>query len=164
VLGEQDEARLDAAIERMAGLAASGDLVEAARDWMTEWANEEEMAALAESGYLEACAKYVPVLLHMLAQADESDHTSPTDPSVLRQVTAPVLILQGSQSHATWPWFTKSVRHIAGILPDVSVREVAGAGHMGAWVEPAAVAEELIRFFEERLAAVRREGEQPAAR
>jgi pimeloyl-ACP methyl ester carboxylesterase len=91
-------------------------------------------------------------------------HPRPTEPSVLRQVTAPVLILQGSQSHATWPWFIESVRHIAGHLPDASVREVAGAGDMGAWVEPAAVSEELIRFFEERLAAVRREGEQPAAR
>jgi pimeloyl-ACP methyl ester carboxylesterase len=149
-LDEEDEARLHDAVEHMAELAAEDRLVEAARDWMTEWANDHEMAALSESGYLEACAKYVPVLLQVLQQADESDDPSPTDPSVLQQITVPVLILQGSQSNATWPWFTDSVRHVDEHVVDSTVREIAGAGHMGAWVEPEPYTDELARFFEER--------------
>jgi hypothetical protein len=98
VLDEADKTRLDKAIERMAGLAGKGELIEAARDWMTEWANEAEMAALSESGYLEACAKYVPVLLHMLEHAGDADEPGPTDPSVLRQITAPVLLLASDRS------------------------------------------------------------------
>jgi pimeloyl-ACP methyl ester carboxylesterase len=151
VLGKEDEARLNKAIGRMAELAEKGKLVEAARDWMTEWANDHEMAALSESGYLAACAKYVLVLLHMLKQAGDADGPSPTDPSVLEQIKAPVLILQGSQAHATWPWFTESVRHIAKHVANPQVREVAGAGHMGAWVEPEPITDELIRFFETAL-------------
>ena len=153
-LSEEDEARLHDAVERMAGLAAEDKSVEAARDWMTEWANDHEMTALSETGYLEDCAEYVPVLLQTLQRIDESDASSPTDPSVLQQITVPVLILQGSESNATWPWFTASVRHIEEHVADAEVREVAGAGHMGAWVEPEGYSEELIDFFGERLPEV----------
>jgi len=31
------------------------------------------------------------------------------------------------------------------------VREIPGAGHMGAWVEPQSYADELVRFFENHL-------------
>jgi pimeloyl-ACP methyl ester carboxylesterase len=146
----EDEARLHAAVERMAGLAGEGRLEEAARDWMTEWASDEEMTALSESGYLEACAKYVPVLLQALQQAEE-DAYSPTDPSVLSQIEVPVLILRGSEAGSVWPWFAESVRYIAEHVPKASVREIPGAGHMGAWVEPQAYADELVRFFENHL-------------
>ncbi|WP_255169712.1 alpha/beta fold hydrolase [Natrononativus amylolyticus] len=147
-LSEEDEARLHDAVERMAELAAADELVEAARDWMTEWTTDREMAALSESGYLEACATYVPVLLQLL---DQTDDLSPTDPSTLQQITAPVLILYGSQSDATWPWFTESMRYIDEHVADTVVREIDGAGHMGAWVEPEAYADEIVEFFDERL-------------
>lgn len=156
VLSEEDGVRLHDAVERMAGLAAAGRLVEAGRDWMTEWANDEEMDALSESGYLDACAKYVPVLLQVLQQDEVSDGYSPTDPSVLAQTTAPVLILQGSRAKAVWPWFIESVRHVAEHVPHVSVREIPGAGHMGAWVKPERYAEEMIRFFSSALQPARR--------
>lgn len=154
MLNEEDEVRLHDAVERMAELAGEDRMVDAARDWMTEWANDHEMAVLSESGYLEACATYVPVLLNVLQQADESDDPSPTDPSVLQQITVPVLVLQGSQSNAIWPWFTDSVRHVDEHVADSTVREIAGAGHMGAWVEPEPYADELVQFFEDRLAYV----------
>ena len=70
----------------LAGLAAEGRLVDAARDWMTEWANDEEMAFLAASGWLETCATHVPVLLRLLEASADDDGYSPTDPSVLGQV------------------------------------------------------------------------------
>lgn len=151
VLGEEDEARLRAAIDRLTTSAEQGRLIEAARDWLKEWANERELAALSDSGYLEACAKYVPVLVRMLAQIGDADGYAPTDPSVLEQIEVPTLILMGSQAEATWPWFAESVRHIAEHVADAHVREVPGAGHMAAWVEPRLVADELTRFFEPRL-------------
>lgn len=150
MLGAEDEARLYDAVEHMAELAAEDRLVEAARDWMTEWATDHEMAVLSESGYLEACSTYVPVLLQVLEQGDESDEPRPTDPSVIQQITVPVLILQGSRSNAIWPWFTDSVRHVDEHVADSIVREIAGAGHMGAWVEPEPYVDELVRFFEKR--------------
>jgi pimeloyl-ACP methyl ester carboxylesterase len=150
LLTEEDATRLHDAVERMAGLAGEGRLREAARDWMLEWANSEEMTAMAKSGYLDACAQYVQVLLRALQQAEE-DSYSPTDPSVLSQIRVPVLIIQGADAQSVWPWFTTSVRYVADHVADPHVRTVAGAGHMGAWVKPRAYADELVRFFGQRL-------------
>jgi pimeloyl-ACP methyl ester carboxylesterase len=147
MLDEQDGVRLHDAVERMAGLAAEGRFIKAGRDWMTEWANRKEMDALSEVGYFEASATYVPLLLQALQEDEDSDGYSPTDPAVLTQISAPVLILQGSQAETTWPWFKESVRHVAEHVPDATVREIPGAGHMGAWVKPKPYAEEMIRFF-----------------
>jgi pimeloyl-ACP methyl ester carboxylesterase len=149
MLDEQDGVRLHDAVERMAGLAAEGWFIKAGRDWMTEWANRKEMDALSEVGYFEASATYVPLLLQALQEEEDSDGYSPTDPAVLTQISAPVLILQGSQAEKTWPWFKESVHHVAEHVPDATVREIPGAGHMGAWVKPKPYAEEMIRFFTE---------------
>jgi pimeloyl-ACP methyl ester carboxylesterase len=151
LLDEEDEARLHDAVERMANLAEEGRLVEAARDWMTEWANKREMEVLSESGYLEACAEYVPTLLRVLDQDGDPDSYSPTDPSVLGQITAPVLILQGSQAGDVWPWFDRSARYVARHVTDPHVQHIPGAGHMGTWVEPGSYAGEITRFFEKVL-------------
>lgn len=151
LLGEEDEVRLHDAVERMAALTDEDRLEEAARDWMTEWANDDEMTAMAESGYLEACAEFVPMLLRVLQQDDDHDGYSPTDPAVLQRITAPVLILQGSEAEAVWPWFTESVHHVAEHVSDSQVSEVPGAGHMGTWVKPESYAEELVSFFEAAL-------------
>jgi pimeloyl-ACP methyl ester carboxylesterase len=149
MLGEEDGVRLNDAVERLAELAGEGRFVKAGRDWMTEWANSQEMDALSKAGYFEASATYVPLLLQALQEDDDSDGYSPTDPAVLTQISAPVLILQGSQAEATWPWFKESVRHVTEHVPDAAVREISGAGHMGAWVKPKPYAEEMIRFFTE---------------
>ncbi len=145
LLGEEDAARLKAAIERMAGLAEEGRLVDAARDWMTEWANAEEMAFLEASGWLEAGAAHVPVLLRLL-EASADDGYSPTDPSVLGQVDAPTLVLLGSDAGAHWPWFAQSAQHVAEHVADAKVHEVAGAGHCGVWMQAERYAEAMKRF------------------
>jgi hypothetical protein len=62
----------------MTRLAESGKLDEAARDWMNEWANDKEMAVLEESGWLEASAEHVAVLLRLLEAEDAGDGYSPT--------------------------------------------------------------------------------------
>lgn len=145
LLDEEDNARLEAAVAHMAGLAEQGRLSEAARDWMPDWANEEEMAALAASGYFEAAGPYVPVLLGQIAQLAEGDGPSPTDPAELARITAPVLVLQGSQT--TRRLFVESVHHVAEHVPDAHVREVAGGSHSGMVAKPGPTADELIRFF-----------------
>jgi pimeloyl-ACP methyl ester carboxylesterase len=149
LLGEDDGEYLHDAVVRIAELAEEGRMEEAARDWMWEWANEDEMAVLEESGWLKACAENVPVLLRLLEAGDEGDNYSPTDASLLGQITAPVLVLLGSNAGALWPWFTESARYIAEHIPNVSVREIPDAGHCGAWVKPERYAEEIIRFFTE---------------
>jgi len=148
LLDEEDNARLEAAVAHMAGLAEQGRLTEAARDWMPDWANEEEMAALAASGYFEAAGPYVPVLLGQIAQLAEEDGPSPTDPAELARITAPVLVLQGSQT--TRRLFIDSVRHVAEHVPDAHLREVPGASHSGMVAKPGPTADELIRFFAAR--------------
>jgi pimeloyl-ACP methyl ester carboxylesterase len=145
LLDEQDGARLEAAVEHMAGLAEQAKLTEATRDWMTDWANEQEMAALAGSGYFEAAGPNVPVLLGQLGQLAEADEPSPTDPAELARITAPVLVLQGSQTSRRL--FVDSVRHVAEHVPDARVREVPGGGHCGMVVEPGPTADQLIRLL-----------------
>jgi pimeloyl-ACP methyl ester carboxylesterase len=71
---------------------------------------------------------------------------SPTDPSALATIVVPVLLLHGTRSKPD-PWFIDGVRHVAAHVPDTHVREIAGAGHLGPIVEPAAVSTELHRFF-----------------
>lgn len=149
LLGEDSGAHLNDAVVRMAGLAEEGRMDEAARGWMSEWANEEEMAVLEESGWLKACAEYVPVLLRLLEAGDEGDDYSPTDASVLGQIKAPVLVLLGSDAGALWAWFAESARYVTEHVPNASVREIPGAGHCGAWVKPERYAEEMLRFFTE---------------
>ncbi len=145
LLDEEDNARFEAAVEHMAGLAEQGRLTEAAEDWMPDWADEKEMASLAASGYFEAAGPYVPVLLGQLEGLAEAHGTSPTDPSELARIMAPVLVLQGSQT--TRRWLIDSVRHVAEHVPDARVREVPGAGHSGMPAQPEKVADELARFF-----------------
>ena len=144
-LDEEDNARIEAAVGHMAGLAEESRLTEAARDWMTDWANDEEMAALEASGYFEAVGPYVPVLLGQFAQMAEEDGPSPTDPAELARIAVPVLVLQGSRS--TRRWFVDSVRHVAEHVPDARVREVPRGGHLGMVAKPGPTADELIRFF-----------------
>jgi pimeloyl-ACP methyl ester carboxylesterase len=152
LLDEQDHARFDAAVAHMAGLAEQGRLTDATRDWMTDWANEQEMAALAASGYFEAAGPYVPVLLGQLERLDGADGPSPTDPAELARITAPVLVLQGSQT--TRRLFVDSVRHVAEHVPDARVREVPGGGHCGMVAKPGPTADQLIRFLAPQHAGV----------
>jgi pimeloyl-ACP methyl ester carboxylesterase len=145
LLDEEGSAGLEAAVAHMADLAEQGKLTEAARDWMTDWANAEEMASLEASGYFEAVGPYVPVLLGVVAAFAEEQGPSPTDPAELARIGVPVLVLRGSQT--TRPWMLDSVRHVVEHVPDARVREVPGAGHSSMAAKPKTIADELARFF-----------------
>lgn len=147
-LDEEDNARLESAVAHMAEQAGQGRLTDAARDWMADgWANEEEMASLEASGYLEAVGRYVPVLLDLIAAVADADGPSPTDPSELARIKAPVLVLQGSET--TRRLLVEGVSHVVEHVADARVREVPGAGHSGMLVKPEQTADQLIPFFTE---------------
>jgi pimeloyl-ACP methyl ester carboxylesterase len=90
------------------------------------------------------------VFLHEAQLLAESSTPSPTHPSVLTDIQAPVLLLHGSRSTA---WFADSVRHVADHVPSPEIREIAGAGHFGPITERDAVASQMAHFFDEVLGA-----------
>lgn len=159
ILTDEEGEHFQAALAKMEQTAREGRLVEAARAWLEDFSNDAEMAAATATGYVEACAKYVPVLIQELHAISASGATSPTDPSVLRRIDASTLVLQGSETPEGW--LREGVRHVADHLPHAHVRVVPGAAHMGHWFEPKAVASELIPFFQASLRGV---GEEAAQR
>ncbi len=147
VINPDDLARVQAAIAHHAELAAQGQLADAARILFTEspMATDNEAAAMAAAGHFEAMAPYVPLNLTEMQQAAESPDPNFADPSVLKHVDAPVLLLHGSETDGSWA--TESVRHLAGHLPDARVHEVPDAAHFGPLLAPEQVAKEATGFL-----------------
>ena len=147
VINAEDVARVQAAVAHHVEVAAEGRLADAARVLFTgsPIATDEEVAAMAAAGLFEAMAPYVPVNLTEMQQAAESGDPGFADPSVLERVSAPVLLLHGSENEGSWA--TESVRDLAGRLPDARVREVAGAAHFGPLLVPEPVAKEITGFL-----------------
>ncbi len=146
VISEDDVARVQAAMVRHADAAAEGRYADAARILFDEspMATDDEVAAMTALGHFDAMARYVPVSLRELEQAATSETPDFSDPTVLGQISAPVLLLHGER---TAPFATDSLRHLDPHLPDSEVREVPGAAHFGPLLAPEAVAAELTRFF-----------------
>ncbi len=146
VINEDDVALVQAAIGRHADAAADGRDADAARILFDEspMATDDEVAAMTALGHFDAMARYVPVSLRELEQAASSQAPDFSDPAVLGQITAPVLMLLGER---TAPWATDSLRYLDPHLPDSRVREISGAAHFGPLLAPEAVAAELTRFF-----------------
>lgn len=143
---EDKKAAFGAATQRAANLA-EGDLTAAVRPFADFVFNDEETAALDDSGYLEAVARYIPTLLSFLQQLmkfmEEGGRTA-DHPEVLRGVSAPVLVLQGS---ATKPLAVTSGRHVIDHVENGWIEEIPRAGHAAPLTHPAAVAEALTDFF-----------------
>lgn len=147
VMSEQLRTRFREAVTAMGEAAEAGRTAEAAGDFLQFVANDQEVAALSEDPEgLEAVAAYLPVDLGELREALDFHGPSPTHPSVLEQIAAPVLLLHGSDT--AQPWFTAGTRYVAGHVPDATVQEVPGAGHLGHLVHPDAVARKLVPFLE----------------
>lgn len=149
LMGEDLLARFRAAAARMDEAAAEGRLTDAARIFIELVANGDELATLSEPVHAETWEHWgrnIPVVLQEIQQLAAAEGPSPlTDATVLANVAAPVMLLRGSRS--ALQWFDVGVRHVAEHVPDVEVREIAGAGHLGPVLEPGAVAEELVEFF-----------------
>ncbi len=140
-------ARFTEGLERMAEVGGQGRAAEAAESFMSFAANEDEFALLtSDREELALAAQYLPLDLEEFWEAVDFEGPSPTDPSVLAQVDVPVLLLQGSRTPQ--PWFVECVRFAAEHVPDATVRELPGTGHLAPIVEPEAVAAQLVEFFE----------------
>lgn len=101
-------------------------------------------AVAADAGYLEAAGRYVTNLLNLLQQEMESEGPTADDPSVLGAISAPVLLLLGSD---TKPFFSTSARHVAEHVPNARIHEIPGTGHAAPLTHPEALAEALTEFF-----------------
>jgi NAD(P)-dependent dehydrogenase (short-subunit alcohol dehydrogenase family) len=113
------------AIAHTGELAANGRLTAAVRAFVGWPFNDEEIAVAEDAGYLEAAGRFVTNLLNLLQQEMEYEGPSADDPAVLGAISAPVLLLLGSD---TKPFFTASARHVADHVPNARVHEIPGAG------------------------------------
>ncbi len=142
-IDEQLQAVAGEAVARMAELVTEGNLTAAARAFADYPFTDDDIAAAEVAGYFEATGRYMPNLLNLLQQFAE--HADPADdPAVLGAISAPVLMLHGSD---TKPFFTRGVRYVAEHVPDATVREIPGAGHAVPVTHPEALAEALTEFF-----------------
>ena len=145
--GEQEQAAFAAAAERAGELVSAGDLTAAIRPLADFVFSDKEIAALEDAGYLEAAARYIPNLLSFLQQLMKyMGHGGATgdNPTVLGAISAPVLVLQGSE---TKPLAAASAQHVADNIPNARVEEIPGAGHAVPLTHPEELAEALARFF-----------------
>ncbi len=143
LMDEQEHAALGGAAARMGELAADGSLADAARAFAGWPFNDEEIAMTEDAGYFKAAGRYVPNLLNLLQQLVE--HGDPTtDPAVLGAISAPVMVLHGSD---TKPFFATSARHVADHVLNARIHEIPGAGHAAPLTHPEALAEALTEFF-----------------
>jgi len=131
---------------RVAAAVEEGRLADAARAMLEGAVTDDEMAALLASGVIETWARNVQVALEEARQAGASDRPTPTDPSALTRITAPVLYLYGSRTPTTW--YAEGARHLAEHVTGLRVVEIADAGHLAPHLEPGPLANELVWFFD----------------
>jgi hypothetical protein len=126
----------------MAEMASDGRPAEAARTFMAVVATDHELAVTVAAGYEDTWARYVPVALQEFQQTHliSSDAPRPTDPSLLAQISAPVLVLHGSQTPLRS--LTDGVDHVARYVPDARVLEMPSVGHLALIVQPTLIAED----------------------
>ena len=141
---EQVQAVIGNAVARTGELAAEGHLPAAARAFAGFPFNDEEIAVAEEAGYFEAAGRYVPNLLNLLQQAMTHERPVTDDPKVLGAISAPVVVLVGSD---TKPFFTASAKYVVDHVPNARVQEIPGAGHAAPLTHPEALAEALTEFF-----------------
>ena len=143
VMDKQVQAALGDALARTGELAAEGRLTAAVRALLGWPLCDEEIAVAEDAGYVEAAGRYVLNLLNLLQQVME--HGDPAaDPAVLGAISAPVMVLLGSD---TKPYFTASARHVADHVPNARVHEIHGVGHAAPLTHPEALAKALTEFF-----------------
>ena len=141
---EQEQAVIGNALARTGELAAAGNLTAAVRAFVGWPFSDEEIAVAEDAGYFEAAGRYVPNLLNLLQQWMTYKGPAADDPAVLGAITAPVLVLLGSD---TRPFFTASARHLTDHIPNARIHAIPGAGHAAPLTHPQALAKTLTGFF-----------------
>ncbi len=146
LMREDELARQGAMVEQVGAAAADGRLTDAARIFHRYVCTDTEFDAL-DADYLERQGGFWPLLMRELQQGIAYEGPEPTDPEVLGQIDAPVLVLLAQQTRLK-TWFTDSAQHIAQHVGDSHVRELPGVGHFAPLVAPKPIAKELISFFD----------------
>jgi pimeloyl-ACP methyl ester carboxylesterase len=144
LLEDHERAGLGETLARVGELAAEGSLTAAVRTFGNFVLNAEEVAELDDAGYFEAAGRYVPNMLNLFRQSMEYEGPSEEDPAVLGAISAPVLVLHGSE---TKRWFIASAPYVADHVPNGTVHEIPGAGLASPLTHPKALAEVLTGFF-----------------
>jgi pimeloyl-ACP methyl ester carboxylesterase len=139
---QEVQALIGSALARTGELAAAGDLTAAVRTFLGFPFNDEEVAVADDAGYCEAAGRYVPNMLNFLQQVMERGDPA-ADPAVLGAISAPVIVLLGSD---TKPFFISSAKYVADHVPNVRIQEIPGAGHAAPLTHPEALAEALTEF------------------
>lgn len=144
LMDEQLQAVVGDAIARAGDLAAEGKLAAAVRAFLSgPFFNNEESAVAEDAGYFEAAGRYVTNLLNLLQQ--DMEHGDPAaDPTVLGAISAPVMVLLGSD---TKHFFLTSAEHVGDHVPNARIEQIPGAGHAAPLTHPGALAEALTEFF-----------------
>jgi pimeloyl-ACP methyl ester carboxylesterase len=144
VMDDGERAALGEAVARMGELAAGGNMAAAVRAFLGWPFNEAEIAVAEEASYFDATGRYVLTLLNQLAQTMKSEGPDPGDPTLLGAISAPVLVLHGSE---TKRFFAAGARHVVDHVPNARMQEIPGAGHASPLTHPEALAEALAEFF-----------------
>jgi pimeloyl-ACP methyl ester carboxylesterase len=143
LVDEQEQAAVGDIVARTGELATEGRLADAARAFARFPFNDDEIAVAADVGYWETAGRYVPNLLtHFHQVMEQGDPIA--DPAVLGAISAPALVLHGSN---TKPFFTTMARHVADHVPNARLQEIPGAGHAAPLTHPEALADALAEFF-----------------
>lgn len=144
VINPELRASLQDTVERM---ATADDVADAAGAFLELIANDEEQAAVAaDPSGLDIVGRYLPLDIAELRDMLKLTGPSPTNPATLAAITAPTLLLHGSNT-AQREWFTEAVRYVAAHVPNARVREIPNVGHLGAAVAPDVIARELTGLF-----------------
>ena len=147
VMRDDDLARTFATMEQVGVATADGRLVDAVRAFARWICTDNEIAALEETDFYERWAGAVPAMLRFVQQDASYQGPRSTDPELLRQVAAPVLLLRGQQTELG-TFFSDAAQHIAQHVPDPHVRELQRVGHFALVIAPEPIAKELVSFFD----------------
>ena len=143
-MSEEERAALGNAVARMGQLATEGRLTEGARAFADFVFDDAEIALAEEAGYFDAASRYVPELLDFFRQLREYPGSTHEDPAVLGAISAPVLVLVGSD---TKPYATAYAQHVAKHVPNARIHEISGVGHAAPLTHPEALAQALMEFL-----------------
>jgi pimeloyl-ACP methyl ester carboxylesterase len=102
---------------------------------------DDERALFSLPGVADLAAPQVALGVREIPETNRA-----TDAESLKQLTMPVLLLEGARSG---DHFRDAVRGLSEVLSQVRVVEITGAGHMGPVTHPQEVAQELVSFFTE---------------
>jgi pimeloyl-ACP methyl ester carboxylesterase len=143
LMDDQLQAGLGDAMAHAGGLAAEGKLAAGVRTFLSGFFGDEGTAVAEELGYFEATGRYLTHMFKVLEQ--EMEHGPPcADPNVLSAISAPVMVLIGSN---TEPLFAAAAQHVVDHVPNARMQEIPGAGHAGPLTHPEALAKALTEFF-----------------